>query len=129
MIRSPLQPVDRPMTESSPTIVWFRRDLRLADNPALSAAVARGRAIVPVYISDDNDAGTWAPGGASRWWLHHSLEALAASLAERGSGLVLRRGAAAEAIDRLVRETGADAIYWNRRYEPWATRRDETIKT
>ncbi|MEQ9334270.1 deoxyribodipyrimidine photo-lyase [Thalassobaculum sp.] len=117
------------MTEPAPTLVWFRRDLRLADNPALTAAVARGRPVIPVFVLDDEDAGAWAPGGASRWWLHHSLESLAASLEARGSRLVLRRGPAAAAIDRLVSETGADAVYWNRRYEPWATARDETIKT
>jgi len=117
------------MTKPAPTIVWFRRDLRLTDNPALSAAAARGRPVIPVFVLDDDDAGAWAPGGASRWWLHHSLDALAKSLQARGSRLVLRRGPVAEAIEHLVAETGADAVYWNRRYEPWATKRDEAIKS
>lgn len=117
------------MTAVSPTLVWFRRDLRLTDNPALSAALARGRPVIPVFVLDDEDAGIWAPGGASRWWLHHSLESLAEALETRGGSLILRRGVAAAAIERLVSETGADAVYWNRRYEPWATARDEAIKT
>lgn len=116
-------------TDAAPTLLWFRLDLRLADNPALSAAVARGRPVVPVFVLDDQDAGEWAAGEASRWWLHHSLQALSASLGDRGNALVLRRGPAGEAIDRLLAETGADAVYWNRRYEPWATARDEDIKS
>jgi len=117
------------MNDGFPTLLWFRRDLRLHDNPALAAAVARGRPVLAVYLLDDADAGNWAPGGASRWWLHQSLSALGAGLAARGSRLILRRGPAAAAIDRLLAETGADAVYWNRRYEPWATTRDAEIKT
>jgi len=113
----------------APTLLWFRLDLRLADNPALAAAVARGRPVVPVFVLDDEDSGEWAAGGASRWWLHQSLDRLATALRERGATLVLRRGPATPAIERLVAETGADAVFWNRRYEPWATARDEGIKT
>ena len=58
------------------TLLWFSRDLRLADNPALTAAIARGAPIIPIYILDDPDAGEWAQGGASRWWLHGSLSAM-----------------------------------------------------
>jgi len=111
------------------TLLWFSRDLRLTDNPALHAAVARGGEIVPVFLLDDNDAGEWAPGGASRWWLHGSLAALDGSLAKRGNKLVLRRGNAEHVIEKLVEETGADAVYWNRRYEPWAIARGERLKT
>ncbi|HRI83734.1 MAG TPA: deoxyribodipyrimidine photo-lyase, partial [Opitutaceae bacterium] len=63
-----------------PVLLWFRQDLRLQDNPALAAAVARGGPVIPVFILDDAGEGNWAPGGASRWWLHHALAALAASL-------------------------------------------------
>ena len=58
------------------TILWFRQDLRLADNPALAAAVARGRPVLALYLLDDETPGAWRPGGAGRWWLHHSLVAL-----------------------------------------------------
>jgi deoxyribodipyrimidine photo-lyase len=111
------------------TVVCFRRDLRLADNPALAAAIARGRPIVPVYIHDDAAAGRWATGGAARWWLHQSLAALAADLEARGSRLILRRGQTQDVLDQLVAETTAEAVYWNRLYEPWATARDTQIKT
>jgi deoxyribodipyrimidine photo-lyase len=110
------------------TLVWFGSDLRLADNPALDAAVADGRAVVPFYVLDDADAGEWAPGGASRWWLHGSLASLASTLSTRGSRLILRCGPAEAAIGKLLADTGADTVYWNRRYEPWATTRDERLK-
>ena len=110
------------------TLLWFSRDLRLADNPALAAAIGRGGPVIPVFILDDADAGEWAPGRASRWWLHGSLEALASSLKERGSRLVLRRGNAEAVINQLLDETGAEAVYWNRRYEPWALSRNERVK-
>ena len=74
------------------TLVWFRQDLRLHDNPALEAAMARGGAVVPLYLLDDAGEGRWALGGASRWWLHRALAALDASLRERGSRLLLARG-------------------------------------
>jgi deoxyribodipyrimidine photo-lyase len=111
------------------TILWLRRDLRLTDNPALDAAVALGRPIIPVYISDDADAGEWSPGSASRWWLHGSLHALAAAIEARGNRLILKSGPASAVIDELLSETGATSVYWNRRYEPWATKRDEQIKS
>lgn len=110
------------------TLLWFRSDLRLADNPALAAALANGGPVAPVFILDDEDAGRWRLGGASRWWLHHSLAALAADLAARGSQLILRRGPAEREIERLVAETGAASVVWNRRYEPWAVARDERLK-
>ena len=111
-----------------PVIVWFRQDLRLSDNPALAAAAAAGRPVIPLYILDTESAGRWAPGGASRWWLHHSLEALSRSLTERGLRLVLRRGAAGPVLERLIAETGARGVCWNRLYEPWAIRRDDAIR-
>ena len=117
------------MPETAPTLLWFRRDLRLDDNPALAAAVERGGPVIPLFVLDDDDAGDWRPGGASRWWLHHALEDLAEALSKAGSPLILRRGKAADVIDAVLQETGADAVYWNRRYEPWATERDGRIKT
>ncbi|MFN4001073.1 cryptochrome/photolyase family protein [Microcella sp.] len=101
---------------SSPSIVWLRDDLRLADSPALTAAVERGGPTVVVYLLDEVSPGARPLGGASRWWLHGSLQSLAADLAALGGSLTLRRGAAAEVIPALVAETGAGAVYWNRRY-------------
>ena len=111
-----------------PTLVWFRQDLRLQDNPALHAALARGAPIVPVYIDDVAGEGPWPGGGATRWWLHHSLAALAESLLARGSRLVLAKGDSAVVLTELLRATGADAVYWNRRYEPAVMARDAAIK-
>lgn len=109
------------------TIVWFRQDLRIADQPALQRAAERGR-VVPVYIWAPEEEGASAPGAASRWWLHHSLASLTEQLRELGSPLILRRGPTLAALDQLVQETGATAIYWNRRYEPAAIERDATVK-
>ncbi len=104
----------------SPVLLWLRRELRLSDNPALEAALATGRPVVPVFVLDDESAGAWAPGGASRWWLHHSLAALAADLAARGARLVLRYGRFEEVIPRLVAETGAAEVHAGIPTEPWA---------
>jgi deoxyribodipyrimidine photo-lyase len=97
----------------APTIVWLRDDLRLADNPALTAAAERGEPVVLVYVLDEVSPGIRSLGAASRWWLHHSLAALAEAV---GGSLVLRRGAAEDVIPALVAETDAGAVYWNRRY-------------
>jgi deoxyribodipyrimidine photo-lyase len=97
---------------TAPTIVWLRDDLRLADNPALTAAADRGP-VVLVYLLDDESREVRPVGAASRWWLHRSLQSLASSTNDR---LVLRRGAAETVIPELVAETGAAAVFWNRRY-------------
>ncbi|MFW5680653.1 MAG: cryptochrome/photolyase family protein [Pseudomonadota bacterium] len=109
------------------TLVWFRQDLRLADNPALVEAAARG-AVVPVYVVDDTGADPWAPGGAGRWWLRESLADLDRNLRERGSALVVRAGDPLDVLRSLARDFEADGIVWNRCYEPFAIRRDERIK-
>ena len=98
------------------SIVWLRDDLRVADNPALAAAVTRGEPVVVMYLLDEVSEEIRPLGGASRWWLHYSLEALRQQLESLGGSLVLRSGAAAVEIPRLVAETGAGAIFWNRRY-------------
>jgi deoxyribodipyrimidine photo-lyase len=109
----------------NPVIIWFRQDLRLADNAALRAAAATGAPLVCLYVLDDAAAGDWKMGGASRWWLHHSLTALDKSL--KGH-LVLRLGDAAAVLQSLMRETGADRVFWNRCYEPFAVSRDTALK-
>ena len=96
-----------------PVLFWFRRDLRLADNIALSRAVESGRPIIPVYIVDSQDA-----GGAGRWWLHHSLARLDGALRQHGSPLVVRSGAPEQVLAELAESTGADTVFFNRRYEP-----------
>lgn len=110
---------------NKPIIVWFRQDLRLADNPALFEAVKTGAPILPLYILDDGNAGEWAMGGASRWWLHHSLAALNHSLS---GALILKKGDAKAIIPQMVKDSGASAAYWNRCYEPWRIQRDTAIK-
>ena len=109
------------------TLVWFRSDLRLADNPALAAAASRGP-VIPVYVWAPEEEGSWPPGAASRWWLHHSLAALEQALERQGSQLVIRRGPADDALAGLMAETGADAVLWNRRYEPPAVAREAQLK-
>ncbi|GGA05059.1 deoxyribodipyrimidine photo-lyase [Blastomonas marina] len=103
---------------SSPQIVWLRRDLRLVDQPALHAAAEIGP-VIPVYVLDDDRAGDHAYGGASRWWLHHSLESLGKSLGSRRSRIVLRQGDAPQVLAAIADEMGAGAIHANRHYEPW----------
>ncbi|MFO0926864.1 MAG: deoxyribodipyrimidine photo-lyase [Gemmataceae bacterium] len=110
------------------SIVWFRHDLRLEDNPALRAAVDRGGPVVPVFLWSPGEEGAWPPGSASRWWLHQSLQALDAQLRAIGSRLILREGPALAALTALARETDARAVFWNRRYEPGVIDRDRTVK-
>jgi len=114
-------------------IVWLRRDLRLVDNPALYEAARRGARVIPVYIHDPEADGDWAPGAASRWWLHYSLQSLARTLRAAGSRLVLRRGPTLAALRALVGELGAQAeslaVYWNRRYEPAQIALARTVRT
>ena len=116
------------MSLKLPVIVWFRQDLRITDNPALAAAAQSGHPIRALYVLDEDSDGIRAHGGASRWWLHNSLESLTDGLLTRGLTLTRRRGPAANVIADLIEETGASAVYWNRCYEPWAVARDTAIK-
>jgi deoxyribodipyrimidine photo-lyase len=116
-----------------PTLVWLRDDLRLADNPALLAASrdasARGAAMVVLYCRDQISEGIRPLGGATRWWLHHSLASLSDALAALGQVLILRHGPAAEVLPALVAETDAESVYWNRRYGGGERSVDTAIKT
>lgn len=107
-------------------IVWFRQDLRLKDHPALHHAATQGYQILPVYILDDENAGEWCMGGASRWWLHQSLQSLNRSLK---NNLHFYKGRAEEILPSLVTQKNATAVFWNRCYEPWQIQRDAQIKT
>ena len=109
------------------TLLWLRHDLRLDDNAALAAAAGRG-AVVPVFIWAPEEEAPWEPGAASRWWLHHSLEKLAAAFEKAGTPLVIRRGPSLEALRKLAKEVGATHVAWKRRYEPAVIKRDTAIK-
>ena len=114
------------MTDTSPAIVWFRDDRRLGDHPALRAGIDHGGKLVLLYVLED-DAGR-PIGGARQVWLHHSLKALQDAIEGKGGRLILRRGKAAEVIDAVVEETGAGAVFWNRRYHKPDRDRDGAIK-
>ncbi len=116
------------MSTPPPVLLWFRQDLRLADHAALTAALATGRPVIPVYIFDPESEAAWAPGGASRWWLHRSLEDLAAQLATLGAKLIFRAGESLSVLRALGEETGAREVHWQRRYEPDIIARDTRIK-
>lgn len=103
---------------SDPVLLWLRQDLRLSDQAALVAAVADGP-VIPVYILDDEVPRQWSMGGASRWWLHHSLNALDRSLRKKGSRLILRRGRCADQLAEIAAEVGAKTVHALHHYEPW----------
>lgn len=110
-------------------LVLFRRDLRLTDNPALSAACAAHAQVLPVFIHEPSEGGGWAAGSATRWWLHYSLAALDARLRASHAGLHLRQGDTLEILRELILRSGATAVYWNRRYEPASIARDRQVKS
>lgn len=114
---------------TSPSLVWFRDDLRLADNPALRAAIDRGEPVIALYVLDEESPGIRPLGGAARWWLHHSLTSLQERLSERGGALVLRRGPAERVVRELVSEIDAGAVFWNRRYGGAEREIDASLKT
>lgn len=115
--------------DTRPIIVWFRKDLRLDDNAALAAAAETEKPVLAVYIREPADAGALPLGAAQAWWLHHSLSAFGKALEEIGTPLVLRSGKANIVLDQLIAESGADAIYWNRRYDPPGIAVDTAIKS
>ena len=111
---------------TDPVIWWVRQDFRLRDNAALTAAAAAGP-VIPVYVLDDDTPGDWRIGGAQRWWLHHALVALEASLHEHGLRLILRSGRAADVVAKLAEETSAQAVHATRQYEPWWREADAAL--
>lgn len=110
----------------SPAIVWFRRDLRIADNPALCAGLATGGPVIGLYVLED--AAFLAPGGAQRWFLHHALADLTKNLSALGIPLILRRGNAGETVLRVVNDTKAGGVFWNRRYAAAEIEEDRRVK-
>ncbi len=109
----------------SPILVWFRRDLRLTDHPALSAAAETGRPVIPVFIHDGSVEGL---GAAPKWRLGLGLDAFKGRLREKSSTLILRKGDALDTLQNLIEQTGAGAVYWSRLYDPDSTGRDAKIK-
>jgi deoxyribodipyrimidine photo-lyase len=114
--------------DERPVIVWFRRDLRLADNPALHLAAASGRPVIALYVMDET-AGVRRPGKAGLWWLDKSLRALEHALQEIGAELILRRGEAGTIVKTLAADFNAGAVFWNRLYDPVQVDRDKALKT
>jgi deoxyribodipyrimidine photo-lyase len=112
----------------APALVWFRLDLRLSDSEALHRALAAHRSVIPVFLWAPEEEAPWAPGAASRWWLQRSLLELQAALERRGSKLIIRRGPVLESLRKLAQESGARAVFWNRRYEPVVMARDQRVK-
>ncbi len=112
----------------APALLWFRSDLRLADNAALRAAAAGGRPLVALYVLDDGAPADRVPGAASRWWLLHSLTALASDLADHGIRLVLRRGPTEEVVAAVMGEAGAATLHFSRSYTPWGEVLERRVK-
>lgn len=113
---------------TKPSIVWFRQDLRIEDQPALMAAIGKGGSIIPLFVWAPEEEKEWTPGAASRWWLHGALVRLQKEFEVLGLHLIFRQQDSLEAILDIVKETGADAVFWNRRYEPIVVERDARIK-
>ena len=112
---------------TKPIILLFRQDLRLHDHAAFCAAARTGRPVIPCYILDDAAAGQWSAGGASRWWLHHSLKSLSESIKNLGGKLILRHGESISEITQLANEVDASAVFWSRGYEPFQIRLEDKL--
>ncbi|MGJ8676646.1 MAG: cryptochrome/photolyase family protein [Akkermansiaceae bacterium] len=113
---------------NTPSIVWFRRDLRLNDNPAWNAAIQSGSPIIPLYIHCPEEEGKWPRGGASNWFLHHALTDLDQQLQAHGSRLIIKKGKSLAVLQKIITETEANSAFWNRCYEPAAVERDKKVK-
>ena len=114
--------------EPNPVLLWFRKDLRLDDNHALHAAAISGRPVIPIYIREPEAKSCGPLGAAQEWWLHHSLAALQKALGALNSQLILRQGDAQTVLEKLLAETGAASIVWNRRYDPAGIAVDTQVK-
>jgi deoxyribodipyrimidine photo-lyase len=112
---------------TKPAILWFRQDLRLTDNPALTDAIENELPVIPVYIYAPEEDDGWPPGGASKWWLHQSLQALTDELEQCGSYLAIRSGESLGQLQSIIKETGADTVLFNRRYEPEARELEQHV--
>jgi deoxyribodipyrimidine photo-lyase len=111
---------------TAPVLVWLRRDLRLSDQPAFCAAASEGP-VIPVFVLDDDTPGDRKLGGASRWWLHHSLAALARDLGKHGSKLILRRGDSVAELTKLAKDVGAKSVHALHHHEPWWRKAEDAL--
>lgn len=112
-----------------PVIVWFRQDLRIWDNPALSHAVLSNQPILPIYIiEDEHTQNPWPISGAQKWWLHHSLLSLKKDLSEKGLNLTLCKGNSLELIPEIIKKTKSTGLYYNRCYEPFLLQQEVELK-
>ena len=122
--RSPSKP-----SRSTGALVWFREDLRLADNPALDAAVKSGEPVTALYVHDEETSGLRPLGGASRWWLSHSLKSLAKDCEAIGLPFAVRTGKTEDVVSEAIGEAGAGSVFWNRRYFEPGKKIDERLKS
>lgn len=121
------------IADSSPpskgrALVWFRKDLRLQDNPSLEAALKAGKEIIPVFIWNKEEGAQWSPGAASRWWLHHTLKSLEESIGKLGGSLVLQCGKAEEILPELAKTLNADTLYFGRTYDPAGRATEKSVE-
>ena len=119
---------EKDMQTKARALVWFRKDLRLRDNPALESALANGKEIIPVFIWNEEEGRHWRPGAASRWWLHQALKSLADSIKNLGGCLVLDKGRAEELLPLLAKENGADELLYSRAYDPAGLTTQEAVE-
>ncbi len=116
-----------PPVDPAAVLHWFRRDLRLADNPALEWIAEQAAPALFVYLHAPREEAPWMPGGASNWWLHHSLAALGEGLAAQGHSLICVADESAAALIRLCHDHAIRRVTWNRRYEPHLVARDQRV--
>jgi deoxyribodipyrimidine photo-lyase len=118
---------------STPTggraLVWFRKDLRLADNPCLEAALRSGKEIIPVFIWNKEEGGAWSPGAAARWWLHQALASLGKDIGDLGGSLIFKKGKAEKILPQLAEDLEVDTLYFGRTYDPAGRATEQEVET
>jgi deoxyribodipyrimidine photo-lyase len=118
---------------STPTggraLVWFRKDLRLADNPCLEAALRSGKEIIPVFIWNKEEGGAWSPGAAARWWLHQALASLGKDIGDLGGSLIFKKGKAEKILPQLAEDFEVDTLYFGRTYDPAGRATEQEVET
>ena len=116
------------ISRTSPVLVWFRKDLRLQDNPSLNAALEANREIIPLFVWDEEEGGKWSPGSASRWWLHQALNSLGKDIEKLGGHLILAKGKAVDLIPEIAKAHGAGKVFYGRSYDPAGLATQEKVE-